>query len=244
MIKLPKIQLPKILLPKWLVLPKEIPFIEKWKFGKRYISMVIPLACLGVVATIAIGASSPLVLQLIQIRQSINNADLKIKDYRGRLDQAKSLNKADLEKEIAFLKRKFSPDYSLSYILNSITELGNSLNIKFISFNPGSEMNHPKIQGLPGYALRVLPIEINLESEYKNFGDFMDSLSRLQDCLILIKGYSLSKAENILPRLSIKLDLEACILKSEKDMPKLEAAQDEAVSEETVSEGVIQEEGK
>ncbi len=244
MIKLPKIKLPKINLPKWIVLPKEIPFIEKWKFGKRYIRVVIPLACLGVVATIAIGASSPLVLQLIQLRQNINNADLKIKDYKHRLGQAKSLNKADMEKEIAFLRKKFSPDYSLSYILNSLTELGNSLNIKVISINPGAEMNHPKIQGLPGYALRVLPIGINLESEYKNFGDFMDSLSRLQDCLILINGYSLSKDENILPRLSIKLELEACILKSAKDIPKQEVAQEEAVSEDVVSQGLIQEEGK
>ena len=228
-----KINLTKMKFPK-IAWPKKFLFIEKWKFGKRYINVVIPLLCLGAIGTVTIGASSPLLLQLIQLRQNINVFDLQIKDYKDRLEQAKSLNKENLGKAMALLNRKFSPNYSLSYILNSLTELGNSLGVKFISINPASEMSHPQIAGLPGYALKVLPIEINLQSEYRDFGEFMDSLSRLPDCLIAIKGYTLSRDENILPRLNVKLELAACVLKGEKEKPEIEGTQ----------EAIVQEEGK
>ncbi|MDP2940026.1 MAG: type 4a pilus biogenesis protein PilO [Candidatus Omnitrophota bacterium] len=226
-----KIKLPQIKLPKF-GFPKALPFIDKWKFGRRYVNIVLPLLCLGVVATIAIGASSPLLLQLYNYGQDIKVLDLKIKDYKDRLGQAKSLSKKDLEKAMALLSRKFSPNYSLSYVLNSLTELGKSLNIQVKSINPGSEMKIEQTVASLHYSLKVLPIGIDLESEYSNFGEFMDSLSHLPDCLIVIKGYTLTKDENILPRISAKLELEACIIEGKKENLDIEPVQEETVQEE------------
>jgi len=219
-IKLPLVRLPNIALFKEFIL--KLPFVEKWKFAKRYINMVIPLLCLTAIGTITIAASSPFMIEFIQFTQRINSLDRDIKSYKNRLEMAKLLNKEKLQRQMDLLNRKFSPNISMSYILDTFAELGSNLGIKFITINPSSMVEYSYPVGNFDYTFQVLPIEIYLESEYADFGVFMDRLSQLPDCQILIKGYSLSKTENILPRLSVKLELEVYILKNGKKHPVAE----------------------
>jgi len=187
--------------------------MEKFGLAKRYISIAVPIACLVGVGAVAIAAVSPLIIKRIQLGSEINNLDLKIKDYKDRLSNAQALDKNDLEKKRVLLARKFSPDYSLSYVLNSLTEMGARLGIKIHAISPELFIQAPQSVGFSGYVLNVLPIDLTLESEYQKFGEFLDSLSSFEDCLIVVKGYSMSREENILPRLSIRLRLEAYVLK-------------------------------
>lgn len=207
-----KINLPQFKIPEKLLLQVK-PLMEKFGFAKHYLSIAVPIVCLVGVGAVAIAASSPLFIRRIQLGSEISNLDLKIKDYKDRLSKAGSLDKDSLAKKRILLARKFSPEYSLSYVLNSLTEMGSKLGVKIHAINPESFTQVPQSGEFSGYVLNVLPIDVTLESEYKKFGEFIDSLSSFPDCLIVVKGYAMSREENILPRLNIKLRLEACVLK-------------------------------
>lgn len=196
---------PEIL--KWLSV------FEKWRVGKKYFQMILPLLALGVFGTVMVGASSPLLLQLIKTRQDINELDLKMKGQMARILQVTSFDRKTLTQESELLNERFSPKPSFSYFLDNLTKLGEALGIKFLTINPSTEAPHPKLSGVPGYTLTVLPIRISLQGEYRNFGEFLDRLIYFPGAMIVVKSYVLTRDENILPRLNIALDLEACFLR-------------------------------
>ncbi|MBM3249099.1 MAG: hypothetical protein FJZ10_06765 [Candidatus Omnitrophica bacterium] len=207
-----KINLSQFKIPEPILI-KVNALLGRWEFARRYITIAVPIISLAVVASVAVVLSSPLIIKRIQLGSEINNLDLKIKDYKDRLASAQSLDKNDLEKKRNILARKFSPEYSLSFVLNSLTEMGTKLGVKISAISPETFTQVPQSGEFSGYALNVLPIDVSLESEYIKFGQFLDSLNSFPDCLIVVKGFAVSREESILPRLNIKLRLEACVLK-------------------------------
>ncbi|MFZ5799922.1 MAG: hypothetical protein ACOY3D_00890 [Candidatus Omnitrophota bacterium] len=199
-------------------LPKGIFFLEKLKLGKRYIPVVLPLLGLAAVGVVTVVVSSPLILQHIQLRQNIKVLDLKIKDYKNRIEQVRLLDKKDLERKMFLLDSKLRPVHSLSYALSGISGLAEQLGMKIVTINPGAEALAERFAGANQRHLKILPVEVNLQSEYCNFGYFLDNINRVPDCLIVVKGYSLHRDDNLLPKLSVKVELEAYILE-ERGVP-------------------------
>ena len=72
-------------------------------------------------------------------------------------------------------------------------------------------------KGIPGYRLKLVPIYITMEANYKSFMGLLGALRRMPDSTIIIKGYSLQKDPSIAPRLSIRLSLEALFLREKKE---------------------------
>ncbi|MFH0876734.1 MAG: hypothetical protein V1863_00735 [Candidatus Omnitrophota bacterium] len=195
---------------------KWLSVFEKWKAGKKYFQMILPFLVLGAFGTLMVGASSPILLQLIKARQDIDELDLKMKGQMTRIIQVTSFDKETLKKESELLDERFLPRQSFSYYLENLTKLGETLGIKFLAINPGNETPHTTLSGPLNYTLVVFPIHISMQSEYRNFGEFLGRLVYFSGAMVVVKNYVLTRDENILPRLNISLELGVCFLKPKK----------------------------
>ena len=234
-LKLPKIPFLTAILQK-IKLPKQwMDLINRWNFAKKYINVVIPLILLVAVGAVTVVFSAPALFQLVRLKQDIDTADAQTQDSQYRLDAAKLLNEEALQKKKRALTRKLSSNYSFSNNLNSLTESIRGFDIRIVSISPGAAMAAPPMEEMPTRQLMVLPVELNLQGAYKNFGEFVHGLSYLPDCLVVVEKYSLHREEEIFPRLAAQLWVKAYFLAGSSAQP--ESGETQAASGGTVEGG-------
>lgn len=117
----------------------------------------------------------------------------------GQLKTAENLR--DFQK--AGIHKRFVSQEELVLILDKITEAAKirSLNLKSIS--------QQEIKALDGY--RVLPVEMELDADYKQLGLFLGDLENLQDALAAVENLQISSEEKLLPRILCSLTLNIYI---------------------------------
>ena len=97
----------------------------------------------------------------------------------------------------------------VSLAIDEITKLGATLNINFLSISP-QKITRPKDSKYP-----VLPIHMNLQSEYKDFGIFLGALEGLNQSIVTVKSFQVNADQQILPQIKADLIVEVYLQEGE-----------------------------
>ncbi len=116
---------------------------------------------------------------------------------------AKGLLSNFREEKGALLKRQ-----DAASVMDEITKAGEFYTVKFLSINPKETEESPEFARLP--------LQVDLEAEYQNFGKFLASLEQMTSSIIVVDRFSMTTDERLLPLLKIKLQL-SLYLKAGKD---------------------------
>lgn len=130
--------------------------------------------------------------------------EIRKRDFlcRGLGEQLKMAdNLRDFQK--AGINKRFISQKELSLALDKITERGKSRLFNFKSITQG------EIKTLNDH--RVLPVEMELEADYKQLGLFLGDLENLQDALVTVENFRLSSDEKLLPKILCSLTLNIYI---------------------------------
>jgi len=90
----------------------------------------------------------------------------------------------------------------VSVAINEIMEVGVSLDIDFFATSP------QQIQISEGSKYPVLPIRMELQSSYKNFGMFLGALENLSKSIVTVKQFSINRKPILLPEIIVELVVE------------------------------------
>lgn len=122
--------------------------------------------------------------------------------WKGLKEQLKTAeNLRDFQK--AGIHKRFVSQKELGLVLDKITEAAKSRSLNFKS------ISQQEIKALDGY--RVLPVEMELEADYKQLGFFLGDLENLQDALVTVENFRLSSDERLLPEILCSLTLNIYI---------------------------------
>ena len=99
-----------------------------------------------------------------------------------------------IDQEMSLLGR---PD--VASLMDAITKAGEFYTVNFISINP-QEIEQP-----PDSEFLRLPLQLELEAEYQNFGKFLASLDKIKGSVIVVSRFSMKTDVQALPLLKIKL---------------------------------------
>lgn len=102
-------------------------------------------------------------------------------------------------------KKMVSPK-EVSAVIENITKEGKKLMLNFKSISQREQIERPE-----GYS--ILPVEMQIEGQYKQLGEFLGCLEAMQDALVAIDNFKASYDEKIAPKLSIVLTLNIYIEK-------------------------------
>ena len=90
----------------------------------------------------------------------------------------------------------------VSEAINEIMEVGASLDIDFFATSP------QQIQKLKGSKYPVLPIHLEMQSTYENFGVFLGALEDFDKSIITVKQFEINRKPIILPDITVELVVE------------------------------------
>jgi Tfp pilus assembly protein PilO len=92
-------------------------------------------------------------------------------------------------------RRVLMTEEDVSYATNELTRLGKQKGIDFVSIRPKD------IQKEKGEEYKILPVELQLESTYKELGMFLGSLDDVEKSLITVKSFNIVPAPGNTARL-------------------------------------------
>jgi Tfp pilus assembly protein PilO len=97
----------------------------------------------------------------------------------------------------------------ISIAIDEITKMGAKQNINFLSISP------QRIGTPQGSKYPVLPIRMDLQSEYKDLGLFLGSLEGLKESIVTVKNFQVEVDQQVLPQIKIDLILEVYLQEGE-----------------------------
>jgi len=153
---------------------------------------IIGIGAIVAVIIIFIGALKPLWSKVNRVSNEVSLLNDELSGIRGALRENKNLK----------VDRHPLARGEVSVAINEIMEVGTSLNIDFFSTNP------EQIQKIVGSNYPTLPIRMELQSTYKNFGVFLGSLESLNKSIVTVKRFNISREPMILPEISVDLVVE------------------------------------
>lgn len=77
----------------------------------------------------------------------------------------------------------------ISLAMDEITKAGKSFDVGFVSISPR------EAEAVPGLSCRRLPIEIDVQSRYKDFGAFLGALEKLKKSVVTVRQFIMSLDE-------------------------------------------------
>ena len=104
---------------------------------------------------------------------------------------------SDLDKDRHPLSRG-----EVSVAINEIMEVGASLDINFFSTSP------QQIQKSKDSKYPVLPIRLEMQSSYENFGIFLGALENFDKSIITVRQFDITRKPIILPEITVELVVE------------------------------------
>lgn len=160
------------------------------------------LTAIFISVTVLIFIYRPLIIKLQMLNAKNKDIELKINRARKALLYLKQKNYAkDLIRE-----------NEISMLMDKLTRLGEGKGVRFISITP------KRIETIKDEPYDVLPIEIEVESNYKALGEFLGSLNELHKGPVIVKEFDIKPTDGMQSILESRLILEAFILK-QKNQP-------------------------
>ncbi|MBU0649521.1 type 4a pilus biogenesis protein PilO [Patescibacteria group bacterium] len=140
-------------------------------------------------------------LYLLLYRPLINKCRLAGRECRGietevsRAYEAINLLKQNVK------KRTFVFEKDISIAMDELTKEGRSKGINFTSITPG------KIENSGNSRCKILPIDIDIESTYKELALFLGSLEELDKGLVTVKNINITSDKEKKAKLKTRLIL-------------------------------------
>lgn len=104
-----------------------------------------------------------------------------------------------LKEDVA--KRTLIPEKDISIAMDELTKMGRSKGINFTSITPG------KIEPSENSRYKILPIDMEMESTYKELAVFLGSLEELKKGLVTVKDLDIASDKERRAKLSARLTL-------------------------------------
>jgi len=92
------------------------------------------------------------------------------------------------------------PEVSLA--IDEITKIGRKQNINFVSISPR------EIEPVAGASHRRLPVELDLEAEYRDLGSFLAALKDLRESFVTVRSLKISRHESVYSLLRSKITID------------------------------------
>lgn len=161
----------------------------KESLSSRQIQLIVYGSCAFLVILIFIFIYQPLAGKLRNANRELLGLEAQLLSQRNKVTVLKNLD----------LKGKLMQQKDVSSAINDITEMGRTLDIKFISITPQEP------QRLKQVDFKELPINFKIESEYKNLGQFLAYLEEFPLTIVEVKTFSIRLNEKTLPKLNVDL---------------------------------------
>lgn len=159
------------------------------EIDRKTIILISGVALAGIVFFLFI---KPLWSKASSISQEVKVLSSELSDIRDALKKDTTLHKS----------RHPLSRGEVSAAINEIMEAGASFNIDFFTTNP------QKIQKLENSKYPILPIRLEMQSTYENFGVFLGALERLDKSIVTVRQFDITRKPIILPDISVELVLE------------------------------------
>ena len=98
----------------------------------------------------------------------------------------------------------------VSRAIDEMARVGAELNINFLATNP------QMIERPEGATHAILPIRMEIQSEYKDLGAFLGALEHLEKSLVTVRELSIRGEPAVLPRLTTEIIVEIHLKESER----------------------------
>lgn len=167
------------------------------EMDKRTTILIGAIVAVGIVFFLFI---KPLWSKVSSVSQEVKVLNNELSNVRKALKKGKNLSGGGRHP----LSRA-----EVSVAINEIMEVGASLNIDFFSTSP------QQIQKIQGSKYPVLPISMELQSTYENFGAFLGALKNLSKSIVTVKQFSIKRKPAILPEISVGLIVEIYLKEGE-----------------------------
>jgi Tfp pilus assembly protein PilO len=170
-----------------------MPDIE---LNKKTVAVIVGVV---VVVVIAVFLLKPLFLKVDALGRELKTLEEEMVSSREVISR-KELFRRDGH----LLKRQ-----EVSRAIGEMTDMGGTFNINFLSTSP-QIITRPEGSPYP-----VLPIRMNVRSEYKDFGLFLGGLENLKGSIVTVKSFDVTTGESILPRVKVELVVEVYLREGE-----------------------------
>jgi len=159
------------------------------EMNKRAIILISAVAVVGIIFVLFI---QPLWSKVSGVSQDVKALNRELSSVRTMIKESKnfSSNRHPLSRG------------EVSVAINEIMELGASLDIDFFATSP------QQIQKTQGSKYPVLPISMELQSTYENFGVFMGALENLSKSIVTVKQFNIERKPILLPKIAVGLIVE------------------------------------
>ena len=159
--------------------------MEKIELTKEKLMTFLPVAVLVAV----IGISLIFYIPLMKKSRAVY---AQCKTIEGKARKIKNVIKGA---SVISSRRVLMTEEDVSYATNELTRLGKQKGIDFVSIRPKD------IQKEKGEEYKILPVELQLESTYKELGMFLGSLDDVEKSLITVKSFNIVPAPENTARL-------------------------------------------
>ena len=97
----------------------------------------------------------------------------------------------------------------VSLAIDEITKVGATQSINFLSISP------QKIMRIEGSKYPVLPIQMELQSEYQDLGTFLGALEKLEGSIATVKSFQIERDQQNLSQVRTMIVVEIHLLEGE-----------------------------
>lgn len=150
--------------------------------------------------------------KLILIKRDLNNTEAQISQIIA-LGGGKELGLTtqDLLNHLNKLRGKFAA--SEGEIINILSKEAEKLKINIKNITPRQKINQAISGDAGNYLCQELPLALNLITEFKNLGDYLDILENKLLFLISIKELRINNQASAAQEINVYLDLSVYLLK-------------------------------
>jgi len=167
---------------------------------KERLTIIIASAIAIVLVGIYAFLYRPLISQCIQAGRECKGIETEVSEAHTAIE----LLKIELLKQVA-TKRTLISEKDISLAIDEFTKQGRSGGINFTSIVPR------EIKAEAGSMYKVLPIDMEMESTYKELAVFLGSLEQLEKSLVTVKDLNMTsdkgKREKLDTRLTVNMYL-------------------------------------
>ncbi len=161
--------------------------------------MVMIIAGIGLVMIVGYFLMAPLLSKVHSVGDEVKVLECEMGAVRQAIQSEGKFQKAG-----ELLTRR-----KVSLAIDEITKTGAVRNINFLSISPQKIMK-PAESKYP-----VLPIQMDLQSEYSDLGLFLGDLESLEKSIVSVKSFQVDVDSDILPKINTDLLVEVYLQEGE-----------------------------
>lgn len=183
-------------------------------FAEKNMKMVISAAIgIAIFLILFFVILAPAGRELADRKKKWKELEVRLVEGRGKLDAFK-FDKPDIKKELEELRRRLPSKSPTSAILEELTKKGKGLNIDFISITPQPAEQDQRLRQDPASEskCKILPININMRSSYKSFGEYLGLLENLDSSFATVGEFQVARDDRTFPKLTVNMRIYTYIL--------------------------------